>query len=346
MTDKELKIREAFREQADFCKIAGSPLTADILDAVAERGNPQSALSAGMRAMQGNLEGSGKALALRVAGGLHALARSGKADALAAAYRGDGDLAEAVGNALETHDAELVEWLASPPQTNEPARAAYIMAGLMVAADRYPLPIDLMEIGSSAGLVLNLNHYRYDLGGVEIGDPVSPVLIAPEWEGAPPPDVPIELVAHRGVDRNPIHLSTPEAAERLIAYCWPDQIERLARNERAIDLARSFPPPIARGEADAWVEKILASRQADGEMRILFHTIVFQYLSEDAQRRVSDAMAAAGERATENRPLGWLRYEFDDRTKLFALRLKLWPSGEELYLANGHPHGATVEWLH
>ncbi|MGJ8536237.1 MAG: DUF2332 domain-containing protein [Parasphingopyxis sp.] len=345
MDDKFSNVRTAFGRQAVFCRDNGSPLTADILDAIAGHIDPKSAVGTRIMAMEGDLEGAGEAVALRLAGGLHALARSGRDDRLAAAYRGEGDLAKAVSAALAAHDAALVGWLDSPPQTNEPARAAYVMAGLMVAAARYPMPIDLLEVGSSAGLVLNLNRYRYDLGGVEAGEPTSPLLLAPRWSGGPPPASTISLISQRGVDRNPVYLGSPEAAEKLIAYIWPDQPDRIERAERAIALARAFPPPIVAGEAGDWVESQLAAPQADGVMRLIFHTITLQYLPEDQKRQFRAAIAAAAARATEDKPFGWLSYEFDDARKAFELRLKLWPSNEDLHLADGHPHGASVDWL-
>lgn len=345
MHDKISEIRPAFERQADFCRDNGSPLTADILGAVARRISPRSAVGAHILAMDGNIEGAGEAMALRLAGGLHALTRSGENTALAAAYRGEGDIADAVAAALQTHDETLVGWLDSPPQTNEPARAAYIIAGLMVAAARYPMPIELLEIGSSAGLVLNLSRYRYALGGVDVGDPASLVHFAPEWKGAPPPVADVQIHSQRGVDRNPIRLAEPEAAEKLMAYIWPDQTERIARNEQAIEIARTFPPPIDKGEAADWTEERLSSPQAEGVMRVLFHTITLQYLPEDQKQRFNAATAAAGARATQGKPFGWLSYEFDDARKAFELRLTLWPSGEEIHLADGHPHGAVVDWL-
>ncbi|MCA1749857.1 MAG: DUF2332 family protein, partial [Sphingomonadales bacterium] len=262
-----------------------------------------------------------------------------------AAYAGEGDVGRAVEQAMTAHDAELARWLDRPPQTNEVGRAAAVMAGLLVAADRYPLPIDLLELGSSAGLVLNLGRYRYDLGGVAAGEETSPLLLAPEWKGGPPPEAPIDIVTQRGVDRDPIYLSTPEAAERLIAYIWPDQKQRIANAERAIRLARAFTPPVIAGEGDEWVENRLAAPQAEGVLRILFHTIALQYFSAEAKARVEDAVLKAGAAATEDRPFGHLAFELNAEKTACALRLRLWPSGEDLHLADAHPHATRVKWL-
>lgn len=345
MNDRAREIREAFREQADFCRALGSALTDEVLKAAADNLSSDTQTGGWVLSWSGDPAPTSDALALRLAGGLHALARSGEDEAMSAAYRSGTGVVAAVSRALKAHDDWLEPWLDSPPQTNEPARAAYIMAGLMVAAARYPMPIELLEIGSSAGLVLNLNRYRYTLGGVDVGDAASPVHLAPEWKGPPPPDADVQIRSQRGVDRNPIHLAEPEAAERLMAYIWPDQTERIARNALAIDVARAFPPTIDKGEAAGWTEERLSSPQAEGVMRVLFHTITLQYLPEDQKQRFRTAIDAAATRATEEKPFGWLSYEFDDARKAFELRLKLWPLTEEIHLADGHPHGATVEWL-
>ncbi len=345
MSEKESEIREAFREQAAFCRQMGSPITADALDTIAERLDPQSATGRTLMDWQGDPRSSADNVTLRLAGGLHALARKGEDETLASAYHGEADIAPAVEKALGEHDEELAAWLEKPPQTNEVGRAAPIMAGLMVASRRFALPIDLLELGSSAGLVLNLNRYRYDLGGVEAGEPTSPLTLKPEWRGNPPPEAKVDIITQRGVDRHPIYLSTPEAAERLIAYIWPDQPERIDRAEKAIRLARAFTPPVISGEAADWTEGRVTSRQADGVMRILFHTVAFQYFGGDEKERIRAAMARAGEQASDNKPLGWLSLELNDEKTAFELRLKLWPGGDEIHLANAHPHGNWVEWL-
>lgn len=344
MSDKESEIRAAFRDQARFCRGLGSVLTADILDTVAKTLDRSSETGRRVLDWDGDPRSNADNVMLRLTGGLHALARTGKDEALAAAYRGGASVDLAIQAALAEHDAELVQWLELPPQTNEVGRAAAVMAGLMIAADRYALPIDILELGASAGLVLNLNRYRYDLGGVETGEPTSPLLLAPEWKGNPPPAAPVDIITQSGVDRSPIYLSTPEAAERLVAYIWPDQPERIERAETAIRLARAFTPPVVVGEAADWTEKRLATRQADGVMRIIYHTIAFQYFPDEQKRRIRDAIDQSASEATEDRPFGWLSLEMNEETGAIELRLKLWPSGEDMHLANTHPHVSWIDW--
>jgi hypothetical protein len=71
------------------------------------------------------------------------------------------------------------------------------------------------------------------------------------------------------------------------------------------------------------------------------HSIAFQYFPEDVQRRVTEAIEAAGARG----PLAWLRYEFVPGEEQPSLRLRLWPGGEDRLLAWCHPHGREIRWL-
>ena len=137
----------------------------------------------------------------------------------------------------------------------------------------------------------------------------------------------------------------PEAGEKLAAYCWADQKLRIDNAEKAIALARRYPPPTNAGDAADWVERCLAEPREKGVLRILYHTTTPQYLPVDGQARVKTAAEEAGARASEERPLGWISLELPKSGKPVELRLKLWPPGESIHLANSHPHATWIEWL-
>jgi hypothetical protein len=168
--------------------------------------------------------------------------------------------------------------------------------------------------------------------------------LAPDWEGPPPRFAPVNVVSRRGVDQNPLDASQPDVAERLLAFVWPDQDLRLARLEAALALARQFPPQIARGDAAEWIEAQLDTPQAEGVTRIVFHSIVLQYLSPEGRGRVGTALARAGAHATDRRPLAWVSMEFHAQAPMGELRVTTWPGGETATLANCHPHGAAIRW--
>lgn len=333
-----------FRKQAVGARMLNSPLTALILDGAADVLDDSS--ETGRRILGWTVDPLVDALPLRLAGGLHALARRGDMPALTALYSGArDDFGDVIRETISLHDVWLSTWLDSPPQTNEVGRSGALMAGLMVATGRLDMPIQLLELGSSAGLNLNLDRFGYVLGGRTIGPTDAAVRIAPIWNGEAPSGGWPKIAARAGVDLRPVDVSDDAVAERLIAYCWADQTERIARLEAAIAVARAFPPQVAQGDAADWLAQQLATPQIKGTARIVMHSVFWQYLPQSTRDDIDTVISQAGESATAECPLGWLKFEPTDNLALMALTLQLWPSGENLYLANCHPHGAHIDWL-
>lgn len=131
----------------------------------------------------------------------------------------------------------------------------------------------------------------------------------------------------------------------MLAYIWPDQPERLARSAAALDHASANAVPIAKGDAADWVEVRLAEEPSPGTVRVLMHSITWQYLAPDRQRRIAGAMVAAGARTSDESPLAWLRLEPDGPAKTAAVQLTLWPGGVPRLLGRGDYHGRFVDWL-
>lgn len=328
------RVRTAFRRQADFCEVMAAPLTAAVAHGLADALDGTTAI--GRAVLDWSGDPIADALPLRLVGGLHALHRAG----IAVGFDGD---AERLRAALVEHDAALLPWLSGPPQTNEPGRSAALMTGLLHFAQRFGPRIELLELGSSAGLNLLIDRYRFDLGGVRVG-PESPISLQPAWRGPPPPDVPVEIVSVRGVDVAPIDLTDPAAATRLAAYVWIDATERQARLDRAIAMVRDRGVRLDRGDATDWLEERLAEPQADGVARVVLHSVVWQYLGPERQRRIRDAMHAAGARATAKRPFGWVMLEPNRDLAAHEVRVRGWPGDRGMEIvAHAHAHGAWIE---
>jgi len=290
------------------------------------------------------------ALALRLVGGLHALHRAGVDPALSAVFAGaETDpvrVAAALQATLVAQDAALLPWLDGPPQTNEAARSAGMMTGILHLAERYGPRFEVLEIGSSAGLNLLIDRYRFDLGGVNVGPDTSPVTIRPEWRGPPPPNAAVEIGSTRGVDIHPVDVADTDSAARLEAYVWVDAVERQARLAAAIAMVRKGGVDLAQGDAADWVEARLAEPQPEGVTRVLIHSVVWQYLPATSRERIRVAMAAVGARATVERPLGWVMMEPNRDLHRHEVRVRGWPGERAMELvALTHAHGAWVEGL-
>ncbi len=329
--------------QADRCRAMGSPFIARILDAADRQLSAATLTTAALREWPGDLAAA--AVALRVNGALHALARRGSPPCLAALYRREhDDFDGAVGLALSQSDRFIADWIRHPTQTNEVARAAAIMSALMVAPLTRTMPFELLELGSSCGLNLNLDRYDYRLGSVRAGDPSSIVRIAPEWRGPPLPVRPVSIAAARGVDLQPLFASDAAHRERLLSFVWADQPARLKRLEGALKIATDRPPWVDQGHAPTWLAERLAEPQETGRCRAIVHTMVLQYLSAAERQHISAMMAFAGARATSDRPLIWIGFEWTPSRCAVELRLTSWPTGDSVVLARCHPYGDWLEW--
>ena len=77
----------------------------------------------------------------------------------------------------------------------------------------------------------------------------------------------------------------------------------------------------------------------------MFHSIVWQYLTDDERAMAEAALASAGTRATPDAPLAWLRLEPSADLTHTELRVTTWPAGEERLLARCHYHLGPVQWV-
>ncbi|MSQ67724.1 MAG: DUF2332 domain-containing protein [Gammaproteobacteria bacterium] len=289
------------------------------------------------------------ALPLRLASAGHDLWRAGDAPTLAALCDGRGDAesnAVRLRGVLASHDVELLPWPAGPPHTNEVGRSVQLMTGLLAIAARHGPRIELLEIGSSAGLNLMLDRFHIDLAGVVTGPPDSPLTLTREWRGPPPPAVPINLLTTRGVDLAPVATTTALGAQRLLASVWPDHQARFLRLATALRVLCAAPPRVDIADAMAGLAVRLAEPQAVGVPRVLMSSIVWQYLDEAPQQQIAAAMAAAGALASVERSLGWVRVDANRSVHKHEITRRSWPHyGPSVLLGRAHPHGFWVERL-
>jgi hypothetical protein len=341
------EVLKSFRRQAEASRKLGSPFTAMLCDVLAEGLSRESAF--GRRILDWPGDPGNDVLPLRATGGLHALARSGRAPALTAAYPPhlvDGtELWAALQASINAEDAFLAGYLDSAPQTNEVARSGIILGACLAIAEWAKMPLSIIEIGSSAGLNLGFDGYRYDLGGKEWGNADATVAIRCRWDGGHPSiDVPLTIAERAGCDRNPLDPSSPADRERLLSYIWPDQAERLARTRAALDVAERAPWHVERADAADWVEGKLAEPPPKGVARVLMHTIVWTYLPPETKARIEAALQRSGEAATPDAPLAWLAVEYDGNPEGAGISVTLWPAGAVYRLGLADFHGRSVQW--
>ncbi len=347
-------LRKSFAAQGKACKKLGSPFMELLCQTFADNTLPPGPVQRKIHSWTGDVGGNADSLPLRIAGALHGLVLEGKSESLAALYPTNDpskpyelpdpkDLWPVISDALNEHKLYLLSRLESAPQTNEVRRSAMVMTGLLHLADKFDLPIELFELGCSAGLNLYPDAYAQDLGGVICGTPDSPVALKPKWKGNAPPQAIVRIAGRHGCDLNPIGLIERDQELRLLSYLWPDQHDRIARTRAAIRIAVSGSAQIDMANAADWVEKTLVE-PIPGRSRMLFHTIAWQYFDAATKARAKDSIREAGKAATKTSPLAWLSVEADtDKPAGASVELTIWPGGRKKKIARASYHG---EWIH
>jgi hypothetical protein len=331
------------------CSGMGSPFYADLLERMAAdvtAGGPVGRFLADQD--DSSYE---DAVPLRFLGGVHRLVLAGQAPELAARFPsvgGDGDAATAwpaLLAALDPHADAIRDALTRPPQTNEVGRSAALVGGFLVVARDTGLPLRVLEIGSSAGLNLRFDRYWYESDGAAYGDRASPVRFTGLWaEGHPPFETAVTIAERRGCDRDPIDAGAEDGRLTLLSYVWPGQTERFTMLRAALDVARDVPVTIDRADIPDWLARQLDEPVPD-RATVVFHSIVWQYLTDDERATAEAVLATAGNRAASNAPLAWLRLEPSPDLTHTELRVTTWPGGEDRLLARGHYHLGPVQWL-
>lgn len=340
-----------FREQAEACVTLGSPMYGALLDRIADdidAGGVSAAVLAGHEDDPGP-----SALALRLAGSVHRLVLEGQAPQLAAYYPsvgGSWDLAggwDAFAAVLRDQPEQVRARLDQPPQTNEVGRAAALMGGLLRIGETYRLPVRLFEVGSSGGLNLRADQFCYsDERGMRTGPDDSPVRLDGAWRGAPLAPWPdLRIVERLGSDVAPVDVTTPDGRLTLASYVWPDQQARHARLRGALSLAERFPAEVRQQAAAPFVEEI---ELVPGRITVLWHSVMWQYLSAGEQDAVTRTVERLGAAATDQTPFAHLVAEPTRRTPgaehEFLVVLRLWPGGQRRILGSTVGHGVPTTW--
>jgi hypothetical protein len=207
------------------------------------------------------------------------------------------------------HRDDLLELCAQHRyQMNEVGRCADVLVALApaIAEGR---EVVLIDIGTGAGLALNLDRYRYAFHGpgrdvlTTVGDDGSAVVLETEVRGSIP--VPIapalpRIVDRIGIDVEPLDLLDPEVRAWLAA-CIPQEVGAVTRFERAVEVAVANPARTVRGEAGEVLPAILESIPP-GPLVCLLDTYVHVFFAIEELAR----FWALVERFGARRDLDWI----------------------------------------
>ena len=271
---------------------------------------------------------------VRLLGGLHYLVLSG---------RSPGWAWDDVRETLRRERDWLTRFTAEQSvQTNEVRRCWALLPAFLSLAER---PLDLLELGSSGGLNLVWDRYRYRYAAGIWGPSSSPLELTGEERGAVPASLlgrRVEIARRRGIELDPVDISSEDGVRLLSCFVWADQPERLERLSTAVEIARAEPPELLRGDYVELLPSVLADR-IPGTLAVVFQTASTVYLSRERyaelRRIVDDAEP----------PVAWLstrRFD-EEETELeggFELELRRDERGPARLVARMGYHGQWLEW--
>ncbi|MGE3284149.1 MAG: DUF2332 domain-containing protein [Alphaproteobacteria bacterium] len=192
---------------------------------------------------------------------------------------------------LANPDAVRLTMLTHSVQTNEPTRCAT----LLPVFARLPQPLALIEVGAAAGLCLLPDFYAYDYGDrivrPERSEPAPPVFRCTASAMTPLPSAMPRIVWRAGLDLNPLDAADPAHAEWLRTLVWPEQTQRLANLQAALEIAALSRPRIERGDLLGGGLARLCREAPQCATLVIFHTAVLVYIESSSERQ------AFGERA-------------------------------------------------
>jgi hypothetical protein len=330
-------VREVFRRQAEHFDALGSPVYARLAEHLA--GDPEPA-----RGLLGD-EPPDFHDPLRLFGAVHSLVLTGVApDALSGDWD---DFAAALADHADAIRRRLAE---QDVQTNEVQRCIALLPAFLTIAREVGLPLELLELGPSAGLNLLVDRYRYRYAAGSWGPESARLELRAEERGG---TVPANLLAtelvvrrRRGIDLAPVDATTDAGYLLLRSFLWPGLEDRVRRLDDAIATLRdeAVPPELIRGDYVELLPALLAERPHDA-VTVVFQTASTGYLPPDAAARLRASLEAAG---ADGRPLGWVSTRRHDEREgttedAYELELRAWPGPWRL-AALVDFHGNWLDW--
>lgn len=285
---------------------------------------------------------------LHLAGALHYLALAGE-PTLTPHYPstgGDGDAVAAWAAARRLIDEQPQRFerlFMRPIQTNESARSLPLLGAFAWLAAHHHMPLRLFEIGASAGLNLRFDRFGYRGETWQWGDLAAPLVLENRVKSGAPRhlDATIEVAQRKGCDPDPLDAARKEDRLHLQSFIWPDQIERLQRLRRALDIAKTLPVQLDAEGFVTWLPRVATTEP--NHVTVVFHTIVEEHFSPSTRAELKALIAAFASTAAPRAPVAYVRMELDDRT--YRTEVTSWPKpGEPVSICTSDGHGQDIVW--
>jgi hypothetical protein len=187
-------------------------------------------------------------------------------------------------------------------QMNEVARCTQIALAIAATAASRTDPVALVDLGTGAGLGLQLDRYGYWVGARASGPEHARLTLECDARGPhAPPCASLPPIAERaGIELNPVDLDDRAARAWLLA-CAPPEASALSRLTAAVEVTRQHRAPIVAGDVIDELPGVLRG-MAPHLGIIVVDAYMAVFLSPERRARLKGIMAEAG----RTRPVTWL----------------------------------------
>ncbi|MGM9944162.1 MAG: DUF2332 domain-containing protein, partial [Lysinibacillus sp.] len=178
-------------------------------------------------------------------------------------------------------------------QTNEVRRSAYLYPLIASIYEREQKPLALIEIGSSAGLLLALDHYNYRYNNdLFINLHERPFTIQSVNNGNPLPvtmkNKP-EIKERIGIDLNVVDLQNPDEYRWMQALIWPEHEERRQQFTEAKKINDTVEKVMLEGDAIQLLPKAIQQINNNHQI-VIFHTHVANQLPKEVKESLIEVL--------------------------------------------------------
>jgi hypothetical protein len=162
-----------------------------------------------------------------------------------------------------------------------------LMPALAFVSELAGEPLNLIEIGCSAGVLLTYDSYGYAVPGHGIiGCSGAPLILSGHYAGRPPLKIPV-LGTRIGIDLHPVNTKSADERRWLLALCLPELREQQLRLSTALEVVATSEMHLLEGDALDRLSEALAS--VEGPICV-FHSVCLLYWSTDAKTALHEQL--------------------------------------------------------
>jgi hypothetical protein len=189
------------------------------------------------------------------------------------------------------HRPQILDLLATRTvQSTYVERCGFLLPLISVVARRAGEPLNLIDIGCSAAVLLTLDKYAYTLpDGSVLGPSDAPLTLACDMRGGPRPRIPV-IAKRIGLDLHPVDARSEDQRRWLMAVSLPELRRQRQGLTRALDVVASTNIRLVQGNALDLIADVLA--ETPGPVCV-YHSACLSYWNKESRTALDTRLQQA-----------------------------------------------------